>query len=373
MPDDTTEFRASVRQTLAQVVAPHAREWERSGRIAEEAWRRLGTAGLLGLPHVGEGFRHSAVLLDELGATGYAGVRAAIGVHAYMAASYLHLFGTDEQRSQRLIPGARGTRIAALAISEDEAGTDLRRLSTRATPDGAGGHRLTGHKSLVANGSLADHFIVLARTGDAGTGLASASIFLVDGAAAGITRTPRRLTGWWSADLCRIEFDDVALPPGALIGRSGRALPQLMRALDFERLVAGLLATGGVRHCLDLMQRFVRSHLVRDEPLSANQAVRHRVAGLQARFDLLEAHADRAVDQQVRGVLDTRTASVLKLSATELAVSAARTCLQFHGARGYLEDSEAARIYRDAAAGTIAAGASELLLDHVFESSRPAR
>ncbi|GAA3463915.1 acyl-CoA dehydrogenase family protein [Saccharothrix longispora] len=367
-PGEEDGFRARVRAELDRVVVPHAEAWERRGRVSRTGWRELGAAGLLALPHDGPGFLRSAVFLEELGATGYAGVRASIGVHAYMASSYLRLFGSAGQRAA-LLPGAeRGDDVLALAISEDGAGTDLRCLATTAVPDGAGGYRLSGHKSAVANASAAAHFVVLARTGP-GPGLSGASLLLVDASAAGVTHRRQDALGWRAADVRRVEFDDVAVGGDRLLGKPNRALVHLMRALDFERLVAGLLAVGGVRHCLRLLTGFARTHRVGDAPLSANQVVRHRIADLDAQWELVAAYARRTAERHSRGELDTKSASVLKLTATELAVTAAQLCVQYHGARGYLDGSTAARLYRDSIAGTIAAGASELLRELVFESN----
>jgi alkylation response protein AidB-like acyl-CoA dehydrogenase len=358
----TDEFRRHVRAILDRVVLPDAEQWEAQGRISPQGWTALARTGLLSLAHTGPEFLRSAVFLDELGNTGYAGIRASIGVHAYMAPAYLRLFGTDAQRAAWLAPD----RIAALAITEQHAGTDLSGLSTVAEPD-AGGYRLTGEKLYVANGSAADYIVVLARTGARGTTrvLSGASLLLVDGRAPGITRHRQQMLGWASADTCRVSFAGV---PAELLGKPNRALLYLMRALDFERLVAGLLAVGGVRHCLGLVQAFVRTHQVRGAALSVNQAVRHRIAELDAQFELVSSYAYRLAREHGEGRLDTKSAAVLKLMATELAVAAAQVCVQFHGARGYLDESVTARIYRDAMAGTIAAGASELMRDLIFES-----
>jgi acyl-CoA dehydrogenase len=361
----TDDFREEIRSVLGTAVLPHAAQWEQQGHISADGWRALAEAGLLSLPHEGPGFLRSAVFLEELGNTGYAGVRASIGVQAYMAPAYLRMFGTEAQRAAWLTPG----KIAALAITEQNAGTDLSLLSTAARPHGDT-YRLTGEKLYVANGSAADYFIVLAKTRDGGTTrvLSGASLFIVDGRSPGITRHRQQTLGWRAADTCRVSFDGVAA--AGLIGKPDRALMYLMPALDFERLVAGLLAVGGIRHCLEELRSFVRSHRIRGDALSANQAVRHRIADLDAQFDLVRTFAYRLVEEHCAGRLDTKAAAVLKLTATELAVTAAQVCVQYHGARGYLDDSVPARLYRDAMAGTIAAGASELMRDLIFESGR---
>lgn len=367
---DHEAFRAEVRAHLDEVVVPHAERWEELGHVPREAWRALGRRGLLAVGHEGDAMLRSAVLLEELGATGYAGLRAAIGVHAYMAASYLTMLGTPAQRASHLDPARRGERVSALAITDAGAGSDLRRIDTVAEPDG-GGWRVTGCKRYVANGMIADQLITLVRTGGGGarSGLAGANLLIIDGSAPGLRRTPVPLLGWHSAGVAHVELDGVAVPAGGLLGRPGRALLHLMAALDVERLVAGLLAVGGARHGLELLGRFVRDHRVRDAPLSANQAVRHRVADLAADLAVVRHFAYGAAAHQGRGRLDTATASIVKLKATELATAVAQACTQLQGAAGYEAGAVAARLLRDSAAGTIAGGASELLRDLIFESA----
>ncbi|WP_406464780.1 acyl-CoA dehydrogenase family protein [Streptomyces sp. NBC_01622] len=367
---DHDGFRARVRGLLDSLVRPNAEDWESERRISRSGWRTLGEAGLLSLEHSGPGFLHSAIFLEELGGLGYGGIRASVAVHAYMATSYLHLFGTEEQR-QRYLPGARqGRLIAALALTESTAGSDLRDLGTRAHPT-EHGYRVTGEKLYVANGSRADFIITLATSSPTrhGNGLSGASLLVVDADAAGVSRHPEPMLGWHSADVCRVRFTDVDVTADQLVGRSERALLHLVQALDFERLVAGMLAVGGVGHCLTLLRAFVGEHRVKGVPLGTHQAVRHRIAELESSYELVRHYGYRAAWLQANGRLDTRTASVLKLRATELAVTAAQTCLQFHGARGYAADAVAARLYRDAIAGPIAGGASELLRDLVYETT----
>lgn len=367
---DHDGFRTRVRALLDSLVSANADDWESERRISRSGWRSLGEAGLLSLDHAGPGFLHSAIFLEELGGLGFGGIRASVAVHAYMATSYLHLFGTEEQR-QRYLPGARqGRLIAALALTEATAGSDLRDLATRVYPTESG-YRVQGEKLYVANGSQADFLITLAasRPPRGGSSLGAASLLVVDAEAAGVSRHPEPMLGWHSADVCRVRLTDVDIGAGQFVGRPDRALLYLVQALDFERLVAGLLAVGGVGHCLALLHAFVSEHRVKGEPLGTYQAVRHRIAELESSYELVRHYGYRAAWLQANGRLDTRTASVLKLRATELAVTAAQTCLQFHGARGYAADAVAARLYRDAMAGPIAGGASELLRDLVYETT----
>ena len=364
------DFRADVRAALEVIVLPAADAWEAERRIPGSAWRALGGEGLLGLPHAGTGFLSSAVFLEELGRTGYAGVRAAVGVAAYMAPAYLEMFGSSDQREAHLPAVRRGEQVMALAISEAASGSDLRNLQTRAAHSDPEGDSVTGQKHYVANGSQADLIVTLVRTTDASgsSGVAGSSLFLIDARSAGVSVRPQPMLGWHAADMCRLDLDSVAVPADRLIGRRNRALIYLMKCLDFERLVIGLSTIGGVAHCLELLRTLLREHKVRGVALGAHQAVQHRMAELVGDFELVRQYAYYAAWRHCMGTLDTRTATILKLKATTLEVATAQACLQYHGARGYLSESVAARIYRDAAATTIAGGASELLRDLVYET-----
>ncbi|ETB46789.1 acyl-CoA dehydrogenase [Mycobacterium avium 10-5560] len=350
---------------------PHADSWEQQRRIPGTAWKALGNQGMLALPHDGTGFLESAVLCEELGRTGYAGLRAALAVHAYMAASYLHQFGSDRQRRTYLEPVQRGELVAALAISEPHAGSDLRHLTTRATPvaDDPEQYRLRGVKAHVANGVSADFAVTVAITSPATTGLAGASIIIADLDNAAVQRHVEEPLGFRSSGVASLAFEDAPVAASNVLGKPGRALRQLMQALDFERLIAGLLALGGARYTLELLGAHVRTHVVGDTALSGFQSVRHRLADLTGQLALVRQFAYFAAWQHSRGRLDTFTAATLKQKATDLELAAALACMHFHGAHGYQEDSIPARLYRDAVAAPITAGVNELLKDLAFEAA----
>ncbi|MEE3755347.1 acyl-CoA dehydrogenase family protein [Mycobacterium intracellulare] len=364
------DFRARVRSALGEIVLPHADLWEQQRHIPAQAWKALGDRGLLRLPHEGPGFLDSVVFCEELGRTGYAGLRAAIAVHAYMAASYLHQFGNGEQRRSYLEPAQRGEKVAALAITEPDAGSDLRRLATRADKaDDAHEYRLTGVKAHVANGIGADFAVTVALTSTRTAGLAGASVLIADLDGPAVQREAQQPLGFRSSGLASLVFDQLPVPTRNLLGPPGRALRQVMHALDFERLIAGILALGGATYTLELLASHTSGHMVGDTPLSSYQSVRHRLVDLTGQLALIRQFAYYAAWQHSRGRLDTLTASTLKQKATELELAAALTCLHYHGARGYHENSTPARLYRDAAATPITAGVNELLKDLAFEAA----
>ncbi|KAG8149058.1 acyl-CoA dehydrogenase family protein [Burkholderia catarinensis] len=360
-------FAAEVRERLRACLLPEAEAAEARGHLPRAVWRALASAELLDFPLEGEGFVRSAVFLEELGRLGYAGVRAAVGVHVFMAASYLAWFGNDAQRERYLARMRNGTAVAALAITEDQAGSDLSGL--QCTAEAAGdAWRINGTKRFISNGSQAALIVALVRSNAQRHALGGCSLMLVDADAPGVTRMPLNLLGWRSADVCDIRFENVAVPHDNVLGKTDKAFTYLMRCLDFERMVAGMLALGGAAYSIRLGDRFVRQRMVRSAPLSANQSIRHELADLIAELRLLRSFGYRLVQQYAGGKLGSGDAAILKLRSTELAKRAAHLGAQFHGARGYQSESDVARLYRDATAGTIAAGASELMREIIFDS-----
>ncbi|WP_369213686.1 acyl-CoA dehydrogenase family protein [Streptomyces flavofungini] len=377
--DDThAAFREEVRAFLAAEVLPHAAAWEERDTVPAHLWKLLGERGYLGLLHprsVGGGERDlftSVVFLEELGRIGYAGLRAAVSVHSYMATPYLTRMA-DRDLSQRYLASAvRGERLAALAITEPGAGTDLSGLGTTAVRDGD--HFVVdGTKSMVSNGMTADFLIMAVRTGAPATGhgprrTTGLSLLVVDTALPGVARSPRRTLGWRSAGTATITLDAVRVPADRLIGRLDNGFYYLMRGLQLERLTAATLALGGMEGTLEELRAHLRARKVAGEALARKQALVHRVADLATELAAARQLVHHTAWLYQEGELPAVECSMAKLHTTELACRLADTALQLHGSHGYLEDSYAARAQRDARAATIAAGPSEVMRDLIGQA-----
>lgn len=369
-------FRMEVRDFLAEAVVPFAPGWEARRRLPREAWKSFGERRLLGLLHsrdVGgsaQDLFSSVVFLEELGRIGYGGLRAAVSVHAYMATYYLARSGNAALRQHYLAPAVAGDKIAALAVTEPGAGSDLASLTSTVheEPDH---FVLDGTKSMVSNGSSADFYVVLARSGarsgvpsGGGRGAAGLSLFVVDADRPGITIDRTEPVGWRIADPATVHFEAVRVPLDQVIGRLNSGFYQLMRGFQLERVVAAVLALGGADRSLQL----TREHLLRRSAFGARladlQAIRHQVADLATNLAAARELVYHAVWRyQSDDLGSVRECSMAKLCATELATRMADTSLQLHGAHGYLDNTEVARAFRDARAATIAAGPSEVMRD----------
>jgi acyl-CoA dehydrogenase len=368
-------FRRSVRSFLEKEIAPHAPDWERRREMPRSAWLAFAAEGLLGLNHsrtIGgaeKDFFSSVVFLEELGRTGFGGVRFAVALHSYMATSYLAANGSPDLQRRYLAPAVAGEMISALAITEPQAGSDLTGLAATAREDG-GTLIVDGEKRFIVNGCFADFFVTTVRTdGLAGpSGHSNLSLCVIDRHSEGVNVMPNDCIAWRASGMADLSFRGVRVPTANLIGRRNSGFTQIMKNMQLERLAAAITAVGDAANCLNLTWRFLSRRGMFSATLSAKQAVRHRMAELLTELEAARQLVYHAAWQYARAPLSITECSMAKLRATELAKLVAEECQHLHGAEGYRENSRIARIVQDAQAATVAAGASEVMRDIIARS-----
>jgi len=250
-------LRDAVRRFVDTELRPHVDEWERDGRFPDSVFRRCGELGFLGLHYPeaiggsGGDLAASLLFVEELAKCGAAAIPMAVSVQTHMATPALAEFGTDDQRERFLRPAITGERIAAIAITEPEAGSDVAAITTRAVRDGDQ-WRITGRKMFITNGERASFLTLVARTDD-GPGHAGISVFFVDTSLPGVT-VSRRLDklGMRSSDTAEIALDDVVVSTADLLGlEPGQGFAQLMWQLQHERLAGAAACIGHATQVLD--------------------------------------------------------------------------------------------------------------------------
>ncbi len=269
------------------------------------------------------------------------------------------LYGTDAQK-RALLPGvAAGTRIAAFALSEPDAGSDVGAIATTATRDGDG-WRLDGVKTWISNAGLADFYVVFARTGEA-PGSRGLSAFVVDATAAGLDASERidvsaphplgtvRLTG------CRVGGD-------ALVGAPGEGFRIAMATLDIFRSTVGAAALGFARRALDEATARARRRRVFGRALAEYQLTQAKLADMAVAVDASALLVYRAAwTKDVLGTRVTRESSMAKLFATESAQRVVDAAVQMWGGLGVVRGVTVERLYREIRALRIYEGTSEVL------------
>jgi acyl-CoA dehydrogenase len=268
------------------------------------------------------------------------------------------LFGTEEQRRAWLPAVAQGRKIAALALSEPDAGSDLAAVATTAEPDGAG-FVLNGAKSWISNGGIADFYVVLARTGEA-PGARGLSAFVVDADARGlgIGERPRLIA---PHPLATLTFENCRVPHDRVLGEPGQGFKIAMATLDVFRPTVGAAALGFARRALDEALERATTRELFGGPLAELQMIQAKLAGMALSIDaaaLLVYRAAWAKDAGAERI--TREAAMAKLFATEAAQRVIDEAVQIHGALGVVAGHSVERLYREIRALRIYEGASEV-------------
>jgi acyl-CoA dehydrogenase len=270
----------------------------------------------------------------------------------------ISLFGTEDQRRAYLPAVAEGRKIAAFALSEREAGSDVAALATTAEPDGAG-FVLNGAKTWISNGGIADFCVTFARTGEA-PGAKGISAFVVDASAPGLEVAERtRLIA--PHPLATLTFENCRVPRAQLLGEPGQGFKIAMATLDVFRPTVGAAALGFARRALDEALARATGRELFGGPLSELQMIQAKLADMALGVDaaaLLVYRAAWAKDTGAERI--TREAAMAKLYATEAAQRVIDEAVQIHGALGVVAGHPVERLYREIRALRIYEGASEV-------------
>jgi alkylation response protein AidB-like acyl-CoA dehydrogenase len=320
---------------------------------------RLCAMGLGGIPFPAEyggggaDYATYALVLEELAVAGGA-LAGTLSVHG-LPQLILALFGTDEQKRRYLPRLARGELLGAFALTEPGTGSDAAAITTRA--DRAGdGFRISGSKAWITHSTVADLFVVFARTDER-----EISAFLVEKGAPGFTPLPpERKTGLRRSPTGGLSLDDVPVPSGALVGRPGDGLRIALTALDSGRITIGALAVGLCRGALEAALGYVRTRKAFGGPLEGNDVVRLRLAEMAARTEAAAALVRQAALLRDAGRPFSAASAAAKLVATDTALFVTAEAVQLCGATGVSEEFPAVQLFNDAKISQIVEGANDV-------------
>ncbi len=375
----TRQIRDQVLRFVEEEVRPNGDAWEAAGRIPREALRKLGSLGVYGIRYPE---RYGGSELDTLATCAYAealsrstyaGFNVSALVHSDMASPHLARFGTPEQL-ERYLPGiVSGEIITAVAVTEPGGGSDVAALKTKAVRSG-NGWLLNGSKTFITNGVHADLCFVAARTAPEAKASRGISIFIVPRGTQGFS-VGRKLDkmGWRCSDTAELAFQDCPLPADALLGEENRGFYAIMENFQNERIVIGAMAVGEAQKAIDLTLDYVQERQAFGGPLWDKQAIRHRLAALQAEVSAARELVYHAAWLDAQGEDATKEVSMVKALCGELANRVLYSCQQFHGGSGYMQDTTIERMVRDARILSIGGGATEVMLEEVAKRMQPDR
>lgn len=271
----------------------------------------------------------------------------------------ISLFGTEWLKNRYLPPVREGRHIAAFALSEPEAGSDVSALETTATADGASHVRLNGVKTWISNGGIADHYVVFARTGE-GPGVKGLSAFVVDADTAGLSITGR-IDTTAPHPLATLRFTDCRVPLTHRLGGPGEGFKVAMATLDIFRPTVGAAALGMARRAIDEALNRAATRKLFGAPLVNLQLTQSALAESAVDIDAAALLVYRAAWTKDSGKARvTREASSAKLFATESAQRAIDRAVQIFGGNGVRTGVKVEALYREIRALRIYEGASEV-------------
>jgi acyl-CoA dehydrogenase len=373
MSDDVAQFRDSVRKVFEREFAPLEERWRQQHLTDRSVWRQAGEMGLLctSIPEqyggAGGSFAHEAVVAGE---QARALVNSfSINVHSGIVAHYLLAYGSEAQKLRWLPKMARGEIVAAIAMTEPGAGTDLQAVRTSARRDGDH-YVVNGAKTFITNGHHADLVCVVVKT-DTARGAKGVSLLMVETADLAGFRRGRLLEkiGQHGLDTAELFFDDVRVPVENLLGdEEGRGFRQLMQQLPRERLLIAVAAAASMQRAVDETLAYVAQRKVFGEPLLAMQNTRFKLAECQTEATISQAFVDQCIARQLDGTLDVPTAAMAKWSTTDRLCRVVDECLQLHGGYGYMAEYPIARMYTDVRVQRILGGANEVMKELIARS-----
>ena len=355
------QLRGEIRAFVADRLRPHADAWEDAGWFPTEVFGWLAQAGYLGLRFPreyggGDDTVAAAVLVEELARCGSGGVAAGLGAHAGIALPPILAFGTEEQKQRYLVPGLRGELIAALAITEPDAGSDVASLRTRGR-EVDGGWVVNGAKTYITGGVRADVLVCAVATKPE-SGHQGISFLLID-RGQGVHASALRKLGWHASDTAEIALHDVFVPAENLLGALHGGFYLIMANFQWERLLMALGAVAATEACFELTLGAVLAGG------GHGQATRHALAHVATEIEAGRTVTYAALRRHVAGQDAVREVTIAKLRTQRAAVDAIDACLQVLGRDA---PPELERALRDARLGPIGGGTDEIMKEILARS-----
>ncbi len=374
-PEPTAAERAQIEPIVDQVRQFVERQLDpaaidRDADIPRAVIDGLGALGVLGMAAPvefgGRGLSQSGYcrIMEVIGAR-CASTAVFVNAHHSIGLRALVLFGTPEQKSRWLPPLARGEKLAAFALTEEQAGSDASNVQTIAepTPDGEA-FLLTGTKRYITNGAIADVLTVMARTPDPKGSESRITAFLVTPDMPGFEIVEARMpkVGIRGTATARLAFHKMRVPAANILGPYGKGLKVALTVLDFGRTTFGASCTGVAKACLEAACRHAAQRRQFGRALAELELIKQKIAVLAA-----NAYAMEAVTYQTAHLIDSGEedymleTAILKVFSTDAVWQGVYETLQVHGGQGYFNNEPYERMMRDARINTIGEGANEVL------------
>ena len=358
-------IKEMVREFAEKEIKPIAIELDAKSMFAEDAFKKMGKLGLLGIPFPEEyggsgGDTISyAIAVEEVGkACGGTGLSYAAAVS--LGASPIYYFGTEEQKQKYLVPITTGETLAAFGLTEPNAGSDAGGTKTSAVLD-SDEYVINGEKTWITNASYSRTITVTAVSGKDSRGKNIISAFIVPTDTPGLTiNSNYEKMGVRASNTCEIILENVRVPKQNLLGDPDKGFKQFLFTLDGGRISIAALAVGIAQAAFDKALAFSKERIQFGKSISSFQAIQFKLADMAMEIELARNMVYKAAWLKDNKKPFAKEAAYAKLFASETAFRASNQAIQIHGGSGYMREYEVERYLRDAKLLEIGEGTSEI-------------
>ena len=364
-------FRDSVRRFMEAEVKPHDEKWQEQGFADKSVWKKAGEHGFLcmSMPeeYGGSGADRlfSMVLMEEQARINNSSL--GWGLHSEIVAPYLLNYGSDALKKKYLPKMASGDMVGAIAMSEPGAGSDLQSVKTTAIRRDDR-YVVNGSKTFITNGWNCDLVIVVAKT-DPAKGAKGTSLIVVDTSMKGFAKGKRlKKMGLKGQDTAELFFDIVEVPAENLLAQENNGFIYLMQELPWERMQIAIGATAKCEAALGWTIAYVNERKAFGKPVASFQNTRFKLAEIATEVQVMRVFVDRCMALLLEKKLDTATASMCKLWATDMEGKVLDECLQLHGGYGFMWEFPISQAYVDARVQRIYGGTNEIMKEVISRS-----
>jgi len=363
--DETHEaLREAIAGWVKAEIAPNAYAWEEANGFPRDLYRSAGAAGITGVSYPeayggggGDVFHH-LIATEELVRGGSVGTAVGLGSHAIAVPPIVKL-GSEAQK-QRWLPGVcSGELVAALAVSEPAAGSDVANVQCKAVRDGDH-YVLNGQKTFITSGSVADIVTTAVRTGDPGYG--GITLLVVETNAPGFS-VGRKLDkmGWWASDTAELHFEDCRVPVANRLGAENMGFFGIMANFVDERLMLAATCVAIMRLAIEQTEAYIAQREAFGRPIARFQVVRHRMAEMVTKESAARSYTATVAARHHAGEDVTGEVAMLKNHCTQACMWVTDQAVQLHGGYGYMREYMVERLFRDARLFPIGGGTEEIM------------
>ena len=356
--------RRSVNEFVVKEILPFIEEWEEECEFPRFLYKKASEIGILGTGYPeelggtpGDIFFQIAVW-EELMRSGSGGLVAGLG-SLNIAIPPIVRSGTKEQKEKFVQPVLAGEKIAALAITEPEGGSDVASIRTTAVKDG-NHYIVNGSKTFITSGCRANQITCAVRTGE--NGAHGISLLIIESKTPGYSVSNKlKKTGWWASDTAQIFFDDCRVPTENLIGKENEGFYGIMENFQTERLQLAIMANMTAQMALEESLKYAKKREAFGRPIKGFQVIRHKLVEMATLVEVSREFTYRVAAKIDSGANQIKEISMAKNFATTVSDKVTYEAVQIFGGYGFMRGYLVERLFRDNRILSIGGGTTEIM------------